>query len=170
MKYSFNELAALFDAVPDRAPAEVAACIHAHRRIFVYGAGRSGLALKAFAMRLAQAGHTVYVVGETITPALEKDDLLILASASGQTPIVLQYAQTAAKIGAEIFAVTTAKDTPLAELCDKKLLLPAPTKNCVTKSIMGTLFEQALLLFFDLVVTELKDDAVKMRACHANLE
>ena len=47
------------------------------QNIFVYGTGRSGLMLKAFAMRLMQMNYSVYVIGETITPAIKKEDLLI---------------------------------------------------------------------------------------------
>jgi 6-phospho-3-hexuloisomerase len=39
------------------------------RRIFIAEAGRSGLAVRAFAMRLMQMGLAAYVVGETVTPA-----------------------------------------------------------------------------------------------------
>ena len=42
--------------------------------IFVTGAGRSGLAAKAFAMRLMHLGLSAYVVGETISPAIHKND------------------------------------------------------------------------------------------------
>lgn len=42
--------------------------VESHKRIFVYGMGRSGLMLKAFAMRLMQLGFIAYVVGETTTP------------------------------------------------------------------------------------------------------
>ncbi len=38
------------------------------KRIYVMGAGRSGLIAKAFAMRLMHLGMHSYVVGETITP------------------------------------------------------------------------------------------------------
>ena len=41
------------------------------KRIYVMGAGRSGLVAKAFAMRLMHLGMHAYVVGETITPALD---------------------------------------------------------------------------------------------------
>ena len=36
--------------------------VNNHKRIFVYGTGRSGLMLKAFAMRLMQMGYTSYVI------------------------------------------------------------------------------------------------------------
>ncbi|HBR2675150.1 TPA: 6-phospho-3-hexuloisomerase, partial [Klebsiella pneumoniae] len=50
--------------------------------VFVFGAGRSLLMLKAFAMRLMHIGLKVHVVGDVVTPALQKGDLLLLASAS----------------------------------------------------------------------------------------
>jgi len=37
------------------------------KRIYVMGAGRSGLVAKAFAMRLMHLGLQAFVVGETIT-------------------------------------------------------------------------------------------------------
>lgn len=47
-------------------------------RIYVAGAGRSGLIAKAFAMRLMHIGMESYVVGETITPAMQNGDLLVV--------------------------------------------------------------------------------------------
>ncbi|HZU00229.1 MAG TPA: hypothetical protein VFA10_11235, partial [Ktedonobacteraceae bacterium] len=54
-------------------------------RVFVTGEGRSGLMAKAFAMRLMHLGLTVYVVGETTTPALKGSDSLVAVSGSGTT-------------------------------------------------------------------------------------
>ena len=50
------------------------------RRIYVMGAGRSGLVAKGFAMRLMHLGFQSYVVGETITPALQKGDVIVIFS------------------------------------------------------------------------------------------
>ena len=43
-------------------------------RIYVMGAGRSGLVAKAFAMRLMHLGLKSYVIGETITPAMRSSE------------------------------------------------------------------------------------------------
>jgi 6-phospho-3-hexuloisomerase len=59
--------------------------ILAARRVFVTGAGRSGLALKMAAMRLMHLGLTVHVAGEVTTPAIGQGDLLLVASGSGTT-------------------------------------------------------------------------------------
>ena len=57
----------------------------AAQRVYVAGAGRSGLIARAFAMRLLHLGFDVYVVGETVTPALQPGDTLVVFSGSGET-------------------------------------------------------------------------------------
>ena len=55
------------------------------RHIFVAGAGRSGFVARGFANRLMHLGLEVFFVGEPTTPAIEKKDLLIISSGSGET-------------------------------------------------------------------------------------
>src|ERR671921_217623 len=98
-------------------PEEVAALVTELRladRIFVTGAGRSGLVLKMAAMRLMHLGLTVHVVGETTSPAIRSGDLLLAASGSGTTAGVVKAAETAAAQGARIAAYTTNAGSPLA--------------------------------------------------------
>ena len=63
--------------------------IIASKNIFVTGAGRSGLAAKAFAMRLMHLGLSAYVVGETISPAIYEDDCIVAISGSGETNTIV---------------------------------------------------------------------------------
>ena len=51
-------------------------------------------------------GLTVYFLGETITPAAVKDDLIIAISGSGTTKITLTARSIAKEIGAQVVAVT----------------------------------------------------------------
>ena len=55
-------------------------------RVFITGAGRSGLVGRFFVMRLVHLGKSAFVVGETTTPAINEGDLLIAISGSGNTP------------------------------------------------------------------------------------
>ena len=57
---------------------EVIKKIKEHKRIFVYGTGRTGLMLKAFAMRLMQIGLNSYVVGAPTTPTVQEGDFLFV--------------------------------------------------------------------------------------------
>ena len=77
------------------------------RRVFVHGAGRSGLALRMTAMRLMHLGLQVHVVGETTTPAIGEGDLLLTASGSGTTSGVVSAAETARSVGARVIGITT---------------------------------------------------------------
>ncbi|MGL5748259.1 MAG: SIS domain-containing protein, partial [Weissella cibaria] len=95
-----TELAQNVDDVNDEA---LLGLVNQSERIFLAGAGRSGLALKSFAMRLTQLGKQAFVVGETTTPAITASDLLVIASSSGETTQLVQFAATASEVGATIW-------------------------------------------------------------------
>jgi 6-phospho-3-hexuloisomerase len=147
-------------------------------RIFVTGAGRSGLALKMAAMRLMHLGLTVHVVGEITTPAITSGDLLIAASGSGTTSGIVHAAVTANKAGANVLAITTAPESPLAAVARHLLVIPAATKQdtSATKSqqYAGALFEQSVLLLTDALFQSMwhqrGETAAQLWKRHANLE
>ena len=161
--------------------AQANAAIHAiltAPRIFVTGAGRSGLALKMAAMRLMHLGLTVHVVGEITTPAIAARDLLIAASGSGTTTGVVLSALTAEKAGANILAITTAPRSTLASIASGVLVIPAATKqdDSATRSqqYAGALFEQSVLLLTDALFQSMwqqrGETADQLWKRHANLE
>ena len=61
---------------------------------------------KSFAMRMMHMGIDAYVIGETVTPNFEKDDILIIGSGSGETKSLVSMAEKAKSIGGTIAAVT----------------------------------------------------------------
>jgi len=160
----------------------------ANRSIFVVGAGRSGLIAKAFAMRLMHLGFHVYVIGETITPAAGKGDVLVAISGSGRTGIVVTVAQVAKQVGVKVVAVTSHPDSPLGKLSDHVVFVPGRTKisdetDYFSRQILGiheplaplgTLFEIAAMVFLESIVTELMHRLGKteedLRARHATIE
>ena len=97
-----QELSRTLTAVPPQKGEELADRICQAKRIFTAGAGRSGLAARAFAMRLMHLGYTAYVCGETTTPSLQADDLLLVVSGSGNTATLLCMAEKAKKLGAQL--------------------------------------------------------------------
>ena len=72
--------------------------------VFVTGAGRSGLAAKAFAMRLMHLGLSAYVVGETISPAIYEGDCILAISGSGETNTITSAAKISKNRGAKVLA------------------------------------------------------------------
>ncbi|WP_143800270.1 SIS domain-containing protein, partial [Oenococcus oeni] len=78
-----QEITTVMDDVDEKQLQAVEKIISKEKRIFVLGAGRSGLMAKGFAMRLMHIGYTVYVIGETITPSIAAGDVLVSVSGSG---------------------------------------------------------------------------------------
>ena len=154
--------------------------IRQSRRIFVAGAGRSGLMMRAFAMRLMHMGFSSYVAGETITPAIEKRDLLVIGSGSGETESLVSMARKAKKIGAFVVLITVCPRSSIAAHADEVITVPATTAKVSQKTAIntiqpkGSLFEQVLLILCEAVVVVLLQkegiDYSKLMRLHANLE
>jgi len=160
---------------------QAAALMDSSPRIFVAGAGRSGLCMRAFAMRLMHLGKTVYVAGETTTPSVAAADLLILGSGSGRTASLLAMAEQARRRGAQVLLFTTDAGSPLAELSDLRVIIPAPSfrvtdevHDALSIQPLGTLFEQAMFVLCDSLIVGLMQrtgvSAAQMFERHANLE
>jgi 6-phospho-3-hexuloisomerase len=173
-----DEISEVFQRVD---PAQVAALVTELRladRIFVTGAGRSGLVLKMAAMRLMHLGLTVHVVGETTAPAIRSGDLLLAASGSGTTAGVVKAAETAAAQGARIAVYTTNSGSPLSKAASAVVLIPAAQKtdhgSAVSRQYSGSLFEQVLFATTEAVFQSLWDDDAaspeELWQRHANLE
>jgi 6-phospho 3-hexuloisomerase len=158
------------------------------KRVFVIGAGRSGLVAKAFAMRLMHLGMDTYVIGETITPALREGDLFIAVSGSGETNLTVRAAEIAKKIGAKIAAITSYPNSSLGKIADYMVILPGRVKTESTTDFvhrelageyaslapLGTMFEITALVFLDGVIASLMTRLGKreedLRARHATIE
>ncbi|AOZ94111.1 6-phospho-3-hexuloisomerase [Paenibacillus crassostreae] len=149
------------------------------KRIFVAGVGRSGLMMRAFAMRLMHLGKDVYVVGETVTRSLAKGDLLIIGSGSGETKSLIPMAEKAQSLEACVAVMTLSPVSTVSKLSNIIVTMPGASKDqlhheAVTIQPMGSLFEQMLLLICDAVVLRLMEiqslNGQAMYGNHANLE
>jgi 6-phospho-3-hexuloisomerase len=132
-------------------------------------------------MRLMHLGKTVYVVGETTTPSIAAENLLILGSGSGRTASLLALAGQARRRQAKILLFTTDETSPLAELAHYRVVIPAPSlqaseemRGLMSVQPLGSLFEQALLILCDSLILGLMQQngigAAQMLERHANLE
>lgn len=134
------------------------------KNVFVTGAGRSGLAAKAFAMRLMHLGISTYVVGETISPAINEGDCIIAISGSGETNTIVSSAKISKERGAKILALTSYTESTLGKLADATIYIQGRTKieaydknylkrqidgNYTSLTPLGTAFELTSLVFLD---------------------
>ncbi|PCK20712.1 6-phospho-3-hexuloisomerase [Bacillus pumilus] len=179
VKAILSELSEHSLAFQDEGAERLVTSILAARKVFVAGAGRSGLMGKSFAMRLTHIGIEAYVIGETNTPSFTEKDLLIVGTGSGQTETLLVLAKKARAIGGKIASFTLSAESPIADLSDEVILLSGAPKDQHegshhTIQPMGSLFEQSLLLMYDAVILRLMEmeqlDTHTMYGHHANLE
>jgi len=175
------EIAACLEKVTDSHLEQALEKLDRAPRIFVAAAGRSALGARGFAMRLMHMGKSVYVVGETTTPAIAAGDLLVIASGSGRTQSLVAVATRARQLGASILLVTLAEQSPIADVADQIVLIPAPSPKApdaddriISIQPMASLFEQSLFVLFDCLVLSLMHrqsmTADEMFSRHANLE
>ena len=157
---------------PDAIPNLAEEIVRAHR-ILVYGVGRTGLALQAFAMRLTHLGLDGHFVGQLAAPPVAKGDLLVSVLSVGRLPTGDAIIGSAKAAGARV-AVISARPQ-LVKNADIVIALPAQTMADPMTSVLplGSPFELALSLFCDLTVAELMTrlgrDNDYLAARHANL-
>lgn len=164
-------------------PAQIdAACdmLLAADRLFIAGKGRSGLQMRAFAMRLMHLGLTVHVVDDVTTPAVGGGDLLLIGSSSGRTGSLLRHIDTVRATEATMMAFTGNRESPIAEAAQSIVYIPATNFKAGRHTgadsilVMGSLFEHCLGLLCDLIIIRLKAtlgiEEAAMNARHANLE
>jgi 6-phospho-3-hexuloisomerase len=182
MKYAqqiIEELQRSISQLDEEETERMAELLLQSNKIFVAGAGRSGLMGRAFAMRLMHVGKEAYVVGETVTPGIEQGDVLVLGSGSGETKGLISMAEKAKGVGAEVIAVTIAPDSTVGRLASYVVKLPGATKDqdsggYSTIQPMASLFEQTMLVFYDAVILRMMEKTgqttKQMFGKHANLE
>ncbi|KUK70393.1 MAG: Hexulose-6-phosphate isomerase [Methanomicrobiales archaeon 53_19] len=190
MKLMAQKIQSIAESIADEEVDAFTKAILSANRVYVMGAGRSGLVAKAFAMRLMHLGFISYVVGETITPAIDKNDMLIAFSGSGNTRSIADVAQTAKGLGATVGLITSNKESAIGQIADTIVVIESQ-RDAVTdesheydirqmmgehKSFapLGTIFETTSMVFSDALVshlmeiTETSEGELKKR--HTNIE
>ncbi|EOX7576241.1 6-phospho-3-hexuloisomerase [Escherichia coli] len=166
--------------IDDSQAAQFISQIRNARHIFLQGAGRSGIAIRAFANRLLHLGFSVSVVGEISSPHTQPGDLLIIGSGSGETTSLKSLAQKAVDSGVNVALVTMKADSTIGKLAQSVLVLPGSVKddnNHVAGTFaqpMGSAFEQLCFITYDAIVlalmSELGESSATMFTRHADLE
>lgn len=190
MQLMASKIRAIADSITDAdVDAFIVEILHA-RRIFVMGAGRSGLVAKGFAMRLMHLGLQSYVVGETITPALQNGDLIVIFSGSGKTKTIADLAETGKDIGAHICLITSNANSRIGKIADCMVIIEHQRDDSDNDAAefeirqmlgdhksfapLGTLFETVSMIFSDAVISRLmeitKTDESALKNRHANIE
>ncbi|MCO5599274.1 hypothetical protein L7F22_053375 [Adiantum nelumboides] len=150
-------------------------------QVIVYGVGREGLMMKALAMRFFHLGLRVSCVFDMTTPPISSHDLLLLSAGPGTFSTVEALAAVAHSAGARIFLLTAHPSGPARHLANVVAHVPAQTMATDNSTAspssllpMGSLYEGALFVLFEIVVLKLRDSLGvapdEMLGRHTNLE
>lgn len=178
IRHDLGEVTAILDRVDDASATAMVDAILGASRIFIVAMGRSGMLARMFAMRLMQIGVAAHVVGDVTTPAIAAGNLLVAISGSGRTETVVALARKARGFGASVLAITSSTATPLADLANVVVILPAGSVkrdvSTPTRLPLANALEQAMAIYLDCVGAMLADrcgqDNTAMMRRHANLE
>lgn len=174
------ELGTVFTRLDDTSVDQAIEMIAKARRVVVFGAGRERLQILGFAMRMFHMGLDAAVEGDMTTPAVGPGDLFVVTCGPGYISTAQALMGVAHEAGAQVLMITAQPNGRCAALADHIVFLPAQTmaddqgdkKSSVLP--MGSLFEGALFVLFEVMVLKLKNrlniSADDMRANHTNLE
>lgn len=172
-----SEIQEVVSSVREKQVESVLQYILKEKRVFILGEGRSGLQGKSFAMRLMHLSYTVYVIGETITPSIQKEDVLIAISGSGTTSSILSLAKKAKDNGIEVIGITSDSESELAKRSSEVLIVPGATKKGTginSIQLLSTLFDQSVHIVLDyiclLISQRDKVSNEEASAQHSNME
>lgn len=147
-------------------------CIGNRGVIHVYGAGRTGLETRSWAMRLVHMSFDVSEPGSVTAKPVKPGDLGIFCSGSWETLSTKTYAKATKNIGATTVAVTSHPELIKKDECDywieiggrEKLgkirdyyVESLKGKSSIPMDILGTVFEFKLTAFKDLLIHRLSD-------------
>ncbi len=172
------ELADVASRMEDAELQAAARAIADSRRIMLFGCGREGLMMRALAMRLHHLGLDVCMQGDMTAFPLGPGDLFLCAAGPGALPTASALCGVARSAGARVLVVTAEPEGETAKMADDLLVIPAQTmaRDIGGTSVlpMGSLFEGAMFLVFEVLVLELREalseTAETMRARHTNME
>ena len=187
MKYEkeiLNEIKAVLDSVDEEQVDKLVDIIMSSDKVVGYGAGRMGLSLRAFIMRLNHLGIDAYYLGDTYIPPLSEYDLVLVSSGSGETSMVKKFVEEVKKkTNAYIAAVLGNEYSNISGLSNHVVIFKpcngglnsedSPDKiNSI--QLMSTLNEQATYILFDIIAKKLADkldlDTEKTKRFHFNVE
>lgn len=176
IEYINRKIKDILDTVSQEDIKKVKSLFFSSNRIFVYGAGRSGLVAKAFAIRLVHLGFQTFVIGETITAPVQKGDLVVIVSGSGETIPAVMTAEIAHDLGANIVSITGKRRSDIAKFADVSLFISASCNDVERKRFapLGTLFEASVWILLDGIIADLleskNENEERMRQRHATLQ
>ena len=144
-------------------------------RVYLVGVGKSGLIAKSFTMSLLSMDRDAYVVGESLMPTPDKNDLIIAVSGSGESDYTIKTVRLAQQLGSRVVVFTSQLDSTLGGIGGENIHIPGRPKGVkdseTSKRLVagghggteGALFEIGVFLFLNCVSTILANEKEKSK-------
>lgn len=144
---------------------EIAAAVKRNGKVFLFSVGREGLMLRAFCMRLYHIGLDAHCILDMNTPPCRESDLLIASAGPGGHATVNVICEKGQMSGARVVLITSQPDSgsavPFASIVAH---LPARVNASELDTLerrtllpMGSVYEAALFVLFEMVIYKLSD-------------
>ena len=143
-------------------------------RVFISGSERCDILIRSFAMRLAQLSINTYIVKDPTTPAIGKNDLLIMCTKSPDNRGVIDIAKKAYTANARIAFIAPKKGSQISDFANLTLLIStAANAGIASLQSAGVIFEQSCFIIFETLAVHLKSrlnrSSEVLIKCKANL-
>jgi len=151
------------DKIPENDIKNFIELIYKARKIFIYGAGRSGFIGRSFAQRLMHLGFDSVFIGDSITPQFTASDLLIIISGSGETTTPVAIAKKSKELKGTLILITSKPQSTIGKISDLIIDIKSKSKADIsgdTKILAPytSLFDITTLSFFDSIARVIMDD------------
>lgn len=176
---ALSEMQQVFDRMDDKDLQPALDAIINAKKVVCYGAGREGLGLKFFVMRLMHLGKDAHWAWDDTAPSVDEGDVVFISCGPGFYSHVVFIAELCKKAGAKIVLVTAVPDSDMGKVADVIVHLPAMAYRAhgdlvPTKQPMGNLYEQSAVILFDCMSRMLKQQMnvsdEEMEKRHRNYE
>ena len=130
-----NAIRALVDRLDDRFIAALGLLTACKGRVIVTGMGKSGIIARKIAATLSSTGTPAYFLhpAEAVhgdLGVIQRHDLLVALSQSGETPEILRLLETLKRLGSQLIAITGTPSSILGEAADVTLDCRVDAEAC----------------------------------------
>lgn len=126
---ALSEMQQVFDRMDDKDLQPALDAIINAKKVVCYGAGREGLGLKFFVMRLMHLGKDAHWAWDDTAPSVGEGDVVFISCGPGFYSHVVFIAELCKKAGAKIVLVTAVPDSDMGKVADVIVHLPAMHKG-----------------------------------------
>ena len=115
----------VFEEQPEEDLEALMDAVMSAERVFVFGAGREGIAARSFAMRIMHLGKEIFWLLDDTTPGMKKGDLFLAVNGSGKIGCIDYFLDQAKRTSAKIAVITGAAAERTPGEADVNVCVPA---------------------------------------------